>query len=344
MKSVGLILVLFIFACGGPQKPAKSVEPPRSYDIGGKTIVNSVAFSPDGSQLLAGGQNKKITLLDLSTGQIAWESPEQPDAVLSVAIAPDGKSFAATCSDNTEQTAQIVVFRMSDKAEVWGKKKLTNDAQTIRYSPDGKRLAAANFFSIFVFESETGKQEHFFSGHAADVVAPYGHVNAVTSIAWAKDPNLFVSVGWDRNVKVWDVREGHEIKTYPQSDPINSCFLSDDDGRIITGGSGALYVWNRQTDLPDTIVTVDGEIQAMVRVPSRPIFLTGDERGNLTVWNLDHLAVVKTLSGVHERGVWSIAVTNDGDKVATSGGGGRVTVWSMDYLLRSDADSSKVGS
>jgi tricorn protease-like protein len=344
MKCTGKLLFfsIFIAACGTKMPPVKTVAPPRTFDIGTGEIVNSVGWSPDGKTIIAGGQNKIISLIDAETGKVAWQSPPQPDAVLAVAISPDGRYFAATCSDNTQQTAQVAVFSMQDKNEIWGKKNLTNDVQAIRFSSDGKTLLAANFFSIFVFEAATGKQLNFFSGHAADVVAPYGHVGAVTSMTFTKNPNRFVSVGWDRNVKVWDFAEGHEIKTYPESDPINACFLMDDDNRIVTAGSGAIHVWNRETNLPDTIVAYSGEIQSMVRVPGKQQFITGDDAGNLVVWDMTHFGRVNQVTKAHDRGVWSMDITSDGSTIVTSGGGGKVTIWSLEYLLAgpSAADSA----
>lgn len=346
MKCTGKLLFfsIFILACGTKTIPVKSITPPRTFDIGAGGIVNSVGWSPDGTSIIAGGQNKKITLLDAETGQIVWQSPEQPDAVLAVGISPDGQYFAATCSDNTQQTAQVVVFGMRDKNEIWGKKNLTNDVQTLRFSPDGKRLLAANFFSIFVFETASGKQLNFFSGHPADVVAPYGHVGAVTAMTFARNPNRFVSVGWDRNVKVWDFSEGHEIKTYPESDPINACFLMDDDNRIVTAGSGAIHVWNRETNLPDTIIAYDGEIQSMVRVPGKQQFITGDNTGDLVVWDLSNFSRVNRVANAHDRGVWSMDITTDGATVVTSGGGGKVTIWSLEYLLTGPVTSDSTAS
>lgn len=336
---MGILTVSLCFSCGSKVEPKISLEPPKSLESGDKKLIKSVAFSPDGKFIITGGQNKKIKIIDLPAGQTSWESAEQPDAVLSVAFSPDGKYFAATCGDNTQNTAQIVVYDAATKTEVWGKKGLTNDVQWVKFSPDGKTVAAANYFSVTFYEAATGKQTYFFSGHPMEVAAPYGHVGAVTDIAFSTaDPNKFVTVGWDRNVKIWDLTEGHEIKTFPEADPINACFMFADDRKIVTAGTGSIHVWNRETNLTDTIIGYEGDIQAMCGIRDKEYFITGDETGKIVVWKTADYSVVREWPRAHQMGVWSLNASADGKYFVSAGGDGRVTVWNLDYAM-SRADS-----
>lgn len=337
MRTLLSILTLLFFAmnsCTSDASKKTKSDPPKTYAVGDKKSINSVSVSPDGEWILAGGENKKIKLLRSDNGETAWVSEDQPDAVLSVAISPDGKYFAATCGDNTQNTAQVVVYDMQTKAELWGKKGQTNNIQLVKFTADGKNLMVANHFSIAVYEALTGKQIQFFSGHAPDVVAPYGHVDAVTALSFTQDSTQFISVGWDKNVKIWDIKAGHEIKNFPEADAINACLLMPDGNRIITAGAGDIHVWNKSTDRAEKTISYDQEIKCMAAVDNNQYFATGDVGGNLAVWQMNDFSKAAELRKAHQLGVWSMDVFPGGKSIVTSGGDGSLTVWSLEYLLQ----------
>lgn len=336
MKAYVLLLpvLAWIIGCSGAGEKQSVTLPPRSYDVAPDKIIKSIVYTPDGKTLLIAGQDKKIRFMNTENGALIWESAERPDGLLSVAISPDGKYFAATCGDNTQNTAEVVMYSMDTKKELWGKKGLTNDVQYVKFSPDGKTLAVLHYFNIILYDALTGNQTKFFSGHGMDVAAPWGHVDAVTDIEFTADPLKFITVGWDKNVKIWDIEIGHEIKTFPEGDPINTCILSADGRQIITGSNGGLHVWNRETNLTDTMLTVEGDIQAMVSVRNGGYVITGDEKGNLTLWQFPSLAMISNIKNAHQRGIWSLAVSPDGQYVASAGGDGKVTFWQVEYLMQ----------
>ncbi len=341
---ISLLAAVIVFSCRSKSDTAKLPDLPKIFSVGDGRIVKTVDFSPDGKTLIAGGENKKIKLINRETGEIIWTSPEQPDAVLAAAIAPNGKVFVTTCGDNEKNTGQVVVCAMDSKTERWSRKGLLNDVQLAKFSRNGANLIVANYYNITLFEAETGKQLKFFSGHAPDVAAPYGHVDAVTEICFTKDSSKFISVGWDKNVKVWDVTAGHETKTFPESERINACILNPDESKIITGSSDALHVWNRTTDRIDTIVAYNGEITSMCAVQN--YFVTGDEAGTIAIWDVNRYTKINEIRKAHLLGVWCLNPSPDGKYFVSSGGDGKVTVWNVDYLLtfQSVADSTKGGN
>ncbi len=334
-----------VLSCQPKTGKPVTAENPVVYETGHQKLLKTVCFTPEGKYLISGGQNKKIIMTERDGGKTIWESPERPDAILALAVSPDGKRLAQTCGDNTQNTAELIVWDLADKKEVWGKKNLTNDVQFVRFSPDGKTLAVAHYFNIILYDAATGNQIKFFSGHAMDVAAPYGHVDAVTDIEFTADPLKFISVGWDKNVKIWDSELGHEIKTYPEGDPINTLFLIDEGRRIVTGSSGGLHVWNRETNIADTVIDVDADIQMMEKVRNGQYFVAGDEKGNLSIWRTDGFLKVNEIKNAHQRGVWSLAPSPDGEYIASAGGDGKVILWHVEYLIRfrEKTDSTKAG-
>jgi WD40 repeat protein len=61
--------------------------------------VNSVAFSPDGKQIVSGSDDKTIRLWDLQGNQIGQPFQGHEDWVNSVAFSPDGKQIVSGSDD-----------------------------------------------------------------------------------------------------------------------------------------------------------------------------------------------------------------------------------------------------
>src|SRR5262249_50031132 len=68
---------------------------------GHKTIVWSVAFSPDGNRVASGGDDGNVKIWDPVTGQEALTLRGHSGPVLCVVFSPDGNKIAAASKDGT---------------------------------------------------------------------------------------------------------------------------------------------------------------------------------------------------------------------------------------------------
>jgi WD40 repeat protein len=64
-------------------------------------VVDSVAFSPDGKQIVSGSFDKTIKLWDATTGQETLTLKGHTGGVSSVAFTPDGKRIVSGSGDKT---------------------------------------------------------------------------------------------------------------------------------------------------------------------------------------------------------------------------------------------------
>jgi WD40 repeat protein len=69
--------------------------------LGHKTIVWSVAFSPDGKRAASSGDDGTVKVWDPVTGQEALTLRGHADPVLCVAFSPDGTRIASSSKDGT---------------------------------------------------------------------------------------------------------------------------------------------------------------------------------------------------------------------------------------------------
>ena len=64
-------------------------------------LVRAVAFSPDGSRILAGGSNKTVWRWDAATGKPIGNPLKHDSAVKALVVSPDGSRIAVACADRT---------------------------------------------------------------------------------------------------------------------------------------------------------------------------------------------------------------------------------------------------
>jgi WD40 repeat protein len=70
-------------------------------------MVNSVAFSPDGSLIVSGSEDWHVYVWDTSTGEILGDLKSREAAINSVAFSPDGTTIAIASDDSTIGLWQI---------------------------------------------------------------------------------------------------------------------------------------------------------------------------------------------------------------------------------------------
>jgi WD40 repeat protein len=202
--------------------------------------VRTVAFSPHGKWLAAGGDSKTVQLVDLTTRGVFLTLRGHLGIVTGLAFSPDGKRVASCSPDAT--------------ARIWdldaGRAVLTLDGRgqgflAIAFSPDGKQVATAG---------EDGEVRLWATSDGRPGAVLSNHVGAVHALAFSSDGRWLVSAGDDRSVRVWDAREGHETKTLRgHQDKVACVAFSPDGRRIVSGGWDQLViVWDREKGEPLT--------------------------------------------------------------------------------------------
>ncbi|MHC4145497.1 MAG: WD40 repeat domain-containing protein, partial [Planctomycetota bacterium] len=113
-----------------------------------------IGFSPDGKHIAAGDPNKQILLRDATTGQIIKRyEPVLDNQIYSVALSPGGHFVAAADSEGNLLFWEADTGRLIHKQNGSGE---GIDVGCLRFSPDGKFLAAAESNQISVYDAATG--------------------------------------------------------------------------------------------------------------------------------------------------------------------------------------------
>lgn len=101
--------------------------------------VYAVAISSDGNNLVTGGEDGKVKVWYLPTGQLLRKLEGHPSAVHSIAISPDGEIIATASSDHT-----VKLWEMHTGALLQILEEHTEKVSKVAFSPDGKTLVSGS--------------------------------------------------------------------------------------------------------------------------------------------------------------------------------------------------------
>ena len=147
----------------------------RAAEIGGQTLryagyVDSVAFSPDGKQVLTGSRDQSAVLRDAATGEILkiWRHDA---GVYAVAFSPDGKQVL---TGSWDQTAVLRDVATGKTLQTW---KHAASLKSVAFSPDGKQVLTGSLDQTAVLRDAVTGQ----------TLQTWRHDAGVTSVAFSLD-------------------------------------------------------------------------------------------------------------------------------------------------------------
>jgi WD40 repeat protein/subtilase family serine protease len=274
--------------------------------------VTSVAFSPDGSLIASGSDDRTIKLWRVSDGALVRTLTGHTGGVTSVAFSPDGRLLASG-SGLGDRTIRL--WRVSDGALVRTLTGHTDWVNSVAFSPDGSLLASGS-------RDRTIRLWRVSDG--ALVATLTGHTGGVTSVAFSPDGSLIASGSGDNTIKLWRVSDGALVATLiGHTDWVNSVAFSP-DGSLLASGSRdrTIRLW-RVSDgaLVATLIGHTDWVNSVAFSPDGSLIASGSGDNTIKLWRVSDGALVATLTG-HTDSVYSVAFSPDGSLIASGSGRG----------------------
>lgn len=174
-------------------------------------IVLTLAISPDGKLLAAGGDAKYISLWDLEKKQFRGAWLAHDDVVSTLAFSPDGKTLVSGSYDRMLKFWSIDQWRPSEASP--SVKKVAGHMNwifSVAFSRDGKVLASGGYDRVIrLWDLSNWKENWFTDSPPARLLK--GHTAGVRSLAFTADGSRLASAGADRTLRLWRLSDGEQI-------------------------------------------------------------------------------------------------------------------------------------
>jgi WD40 repeat protein len=309
---------------------AKTYQPPHNPKSAFDTLVGTVgtgnvtdlAFAPDGKTLASGGWDDTVRLWDVASGAEVRTIYAHKAFVAAVAYAPDGKTVASRGGlDGTVRlwdphTGNVLrEFKGLTNVNPWR----FNRTAALAFSPDSQTLAAGDKGVIHFWDAATGKERQKLTAHLSCLC-----------LTFSRHGNLLASGGVDgkdkNSIRIWDTKTGKELRRcrlLKDEPPIHLAFAPRGDRLAAVVEEDDMHLYDVATGNPlhrlrhywasRIAYAPDGKTLASVR--GRTIRL----------WDAGTGKELFTDLGGHQAGVAAVAVSPDGQWVAS--GGEDIRLW-----------------
>jgi WD40 repeat protein/serine/threonine protein kinase len=192
-------------------------------------------FSPDGTRVASAGSDGRVKVWDVIRDRDFISIPVLGQQVSYNPLSPDGRIALTGFYEST------IHLWNAESGEPLGEPiKLEHKAVNLDFTADGKRLALTDLGkNVTIWNVSTSKMVRAFKHDG-----PEGRL----STALSPDGKWFACKGPGGGLKVWDVDNGAEFRTFPVLHEISWFSFSPDNARLAAAEwSGAVMTWDLAT-------------------------------------------------------------------------------------------------
>jgi WD40 repeat protein/transcriptional regulator with XRE-family HTH domain len=285
----------------------------------------TVALSPNGRLLAAGGTNGTVALFDLS-------DPSHPtrlatlrgftSTVYDVTFGPGGRSLAAASNDGSVRQWDLSPLDRPSLAGVV-RAPHASPLQAVGYSPDGRLMAAVGASGTLLVWRPGDDRARLIGGSGSA---------QLTSLAFSPDGNLLATGGQDNLVRLFVVAPSGAARAAHAplggfTSWVDSVAFAPDGRSLVAGSSdNSLREWSTTNWASLAVLEHTAPVTGAAFLPSGRTLVTADADGIVRLWSMPPPSTY-----VAPGAVFTIDYTADGHMLAAVSGGssGDVALWDV---------------
>ena len=289
-------------------------------------VVSAVAIAPDGSHIVAAGDDHVIRVFDAATGDMTQQLEGHTDWVRGLSLSGDGKTVVSVGADQCCRTWNT---RTGDQLSVTDK--FEHPLRAVVFHPNGLQFAAPGFCCSARIYSLSG-------GHLSLEIACPQHDHA--AVAFSPDGKHLAVGSGDGQLRIWDVTSGQQIQLIDASERrLRAIAYSPDGTTIATGGDGpTVTLWDPATgERRQAVYVRPTKVFCLKFIDADQLAVAGSDN-RVQIWRTNGPSLIKLLEG-HTGTITSLAVDAKGTILASGSFDTTIRVW---HLI--DTASSKTAT
>lgn len=305
----------------GVQKP-KPILDKSVWEMKQSGPVWSLAVSPNGFAVLAGGADKNLNFLSLESGESVLTLVGHTSSINAVAWHPQKPLVASGSGDNS-----IKLWSVVTADEITTFTGHTKGVLSLKFSPDGKYLASAGADNKVIFWN-------IASGEAAFTFEE--HKNKIDAIAFSPDGQWFGSVCSDRFIRIWNTASWDLIFSQKSAEyPFTMAFCPGTNLVAVGYDDNTIKFWEMGSN--SLVMTLDGHDSPVNFVsfsPDGSKLASGSCDGSIKLWNKETGQNLLTLVAA-AKSMTALDFSLDGKCLVSGSQDGAIRVWDVHSRFQS---------
>ena len=299
--------------------------------MSGRTVVHSLALSPNGQRLACACDDGTFQIWDLTNRTLELELKGHSYYVTSVAFSPNGERVASGSDDSTVRIWDVKTGQLHREL-----KGHSGSVNSVAFSPNGERVASgSDDKTILIWDAATGELKQKLKGHSH-------YVNSVAfSPKITDNPVAVASGGKDGRVMIWDSATGTRLGEHKtHAGWVKSVAFSPNGDRVAIGSTDKtvrIFVL-RRLDAAQGLLrfiepqVLDGDVVSIAFSPDGRHVAGGGYDDTIRIWNVGDGKLHQELKG-HRSFVYSVAFSPDSRFLFSASEDNTIRIWTTNISL-----------